>query len=737
MKQEENKKLESPSQEKELLARDEVKTMKKDVSRLRESESNNEMERLSKIKTEEELKNERERIEMAKKAAVERDSIEKQAEQKIQETQRMKQEREAREASLKEEGKQKEQVRGERLSEALKETQLKEERTRQEFLERVKAKAEGRESASVIPPKVAAVIKPTEPGALAVGRINVKQKLWIRIIVFLLMVAILASIATFFYWYFAKRTPAPSKETQETVKQEIIIPLSLIETDSTQTLDSVNPYLLFQVLNQPMDQEALTRVLIKDLEKNEIIKLDSFFNAYSINPPQGFYDRLENDFTLFVYSQEEGNRFGIIVKTKGEMAEIMSSWESTMEQDLENIFVLLGKEDPALSSSFKEADYQSLPFRFQTFSRQDTGIVYSIYNNYLVITTSWKSMEKTLEKLKEAASTVSFSPENRAEFILGNMALEDKVGQLFLMGIEETVFTEETQQLIEKVRPGGVLLLKKNIESAAQVKKLVEDLQQASLNSNGFPLFIAVDQEGGVISPISFIREKTSPSEITNATEAYNIGVERGEELKKLGINLNLAPVLDSTGPDDFLFNRSFQKNEQETSILAKALILGQKEASIITAIKHFPGYGNIDFNPDKKLATLEKTPGFRQFQEVMSAQPELVMVSNAIYSEIDPDLPFALSLKGIGLLKKSLGEEYIIITDALPQDNLTDRFSLKSIVTLPIMAGVDMLIFTGRDETIKTAAQILVEAVKNNEISEKTIDESALKIIKLKQKLL
>lgn len=239
------------------------------------------------------------------------------------------------------------------------------------------------------------------------------------------------------------------------------------------------------------------------------------------------------------------------------------------------------------------------------------------------------------------------------------------------------------------------------------------------------------------MAPLQFSQEKTPLFSVQDLAQAYYLGLSRGEELKEMGINLNLSPVLDVANPGDFLFNRVFQKNIANIGELAKAIILGQKEASVLTAIKHFPGYGTITSDPEKELQTVAELPQTTAFQEAMEAKPELVMVSNAVYEEIDPDLPFAFSAKGIELLKEELGDDCLIITDDLPQDSLINKFSLKGIVTLPIQAGVDVLTFTGWSTTAQKAAELLAEAVKSNEITEERINQSVLKILKLKSDLL
>ena len=161
--------------------------------------------------------------------------------------------------------------------------------------------------------------------------------------------------------------------------------------------------------------------------------------------------------------------------------------------------------------------------------------------DYFVLTSSFGSIEEVIEKLQPPTSS----------------GLEDKIGQLFIVGFQGKTVTPKLQDFFKKYKPGGVLLLSKNIESKEQLKNLIQDLQSLSQKETGLPLFIAVDQEGGLISRIGFLEEKTPQSEIKSTDGAYNIGLKKGEELKELGVNLNLTPVLDDMQEGDFYFKRS------------------------------------------------------------------------------------------------------------------------------------------------------------------------------------
>jgi beta-N-acetylhexosaminidase len=120
-----------------------------------------------------------------------------------------------------------------------------------------------------------------------------------------------------------------------------------------------------------------------------------------------------------------------------------------------------------------------------------------------------------------------------------------------------------------------------------------------------------------------------------------------------------------------------------------------------------------------------------------MEANPEMVMVSNAVYQEINPSLPFVFSPQAIQFLKSNVGSEILIISDDLSQNSLLKNFTLKEIVTKPIEAGIDILIFSGWRSPVAEALEIFSEAVKNGEISEEKINQSVSKIIQIKKELL
>ncbi len=525
------------------------------------------------------------------------------------------------------------------------------------------------------------------------------KKIIVRGIIILISLALLG----FGFWFWQSKKPAekkitpPSQTETPPPQTELFLPPSLILTKDTKLISISNneeiPVALEQLVKTEIPIGSFSRVAIKNSAENRWVYFNDLISIFKISSSPEISEKLDPDFTLLLFSQKEGGRTALVAKT-------------TDSQGLINLLKNWG--------NFKVARSQGISFKYLTLAKNDLGIVYLVLDNYFVLTNSFESMEKVINEL----------------------TLEKKLGQLFLVGFEGKTLTPELAQFLKKYRPGGLLLLSKNIENKDQLKKLISDVQKISLKETGLPLFIAVDQEGGQISRVNFLEELTPQSEIDSQEMAFQVGQKRGQELKDMGINLNLAPLLDQAGPTDFLFNRSFQKDSLEIGGLSKLLISGQKTAGILTAIKHFPGYADISQNPEETLIEKENIPEISQFQIALEANPELVMTANVIYKDIDADLPFTFSVKAIQFLKEKLNENILIISDDLSQNSLLGKFSLRDIISKPIEAGVDIMIFSGYKAPVEQGLDEFLNAFGIGEISKEKVETAIVKIIKLKQGL-
>lgn len=431
-KKEEAKDMSEKKEEKEFLARGEIKTMEKDVSALREAQAIKERGELAKIKTEEEIQREKEKQARASRAAAEREIAEKEAKTKEEELKRLRGEREKKIEMIEKEEIKKEEGRAEGFKEILKETQRKEEKERKRFLERVEAKAEEK-GVPVAPlatptpppplpptakPPEKPIEKPEEPKPFQIlkkipkpvfKRPSFPQKVWIRIVLALLVLAIVGVIVTFWYWYlFVRGAPVVEPVIEEEIIEEeiveeseetLFIPLALIATEASQRLEIS---LLEQILKEELGENRFTRLIIKDLEENKVLGLREFFEAFEVKAPETFYNKVNNDFTLFIYSSRGTNRLGFVTEIKeADLFYLLKQWEETMEADFENFSVFLGKTSPAFVPYFRESAYEDTVFRYLSFPPENFGLCWAITDNYFILTFSGESMIKTIDKINE------------------------------------------------------------------------------------------------------------------------------------------------------------------------------------------------------------------------------------------------------------------------------------------------------------------------------------------------
>jgi hypothetical protein len=398
------------AEKKELLKRVEIRTMQKDIIKLREAEVLTERERIAGLKTEEEAKREREKMEELKREELERKKAEEEAEM-IKEIMIKAKEKE-REEREEEERKMKEKMLEERRLERERAWQMEEEE-RKKLLERLRAKEVPKEEKK-FPEKTEEVLVPRP----IPKRPSLIEKIFIRVLVLLVLFGFFGLLFTFWYWYFKVREvpappPPPAQEVipEEKVipeKPEVIIPPSLISVEETETLEISKieeiPEKVGEILTKEIKEGDLVRILIKNVPENKIISLSEFFEAFQIKTPDNFDQKLGENYTLFLFSQKTGKRLGFVaeIKEKEGLSDLLKSWEKTMEKDFENLFKLLGKEKPALFSYFRDGKYGEKDFRFQTFTSQDLGICYSIFDNYFLFTSSGESLNKAIDKLTKS-----------------------------------------------------------------------------------------------------------------------------------------------------------------------------------------------------------------------------------------------------------------------------------------------------------------------------------------------
>ncbi len=337
------------------------------------------------------------------------------------------------------------------------------------------------------------------------------------------------------------------------------------------------------------------------------------------------------------------------------------------------------------------------------------------------------------------------SPE--AQAVVDTMTIEQKVGQLMMVGFWGTTPDAHIRDVLSKGKAGGVIFLKYNVESDAQVRQLTSSLNSLVTDSGvGVPLLIAVDQEGGTVVRVrtAGVQEFTAQSDIVTDQQAYQVALSRGAELQKLGITVNFSPVLDvidSRG--SFLYPRVFRSEFSERGPLGEAMVRGYRDAGILAVPKHFPGH--TDDMVDSHTALPSSDASFETVKTALNPfvtvlkreNPEMLMTGHVVYTAIDPDYPASLSSIWLGTyLRHWIGYQGVVITDDLEMGAIMNEYTSGEAAVRAIVAGSDMVLFVSSTIRQDEAYQALLAAVQEGSISMERLDQSVGRIVMMKMGL-
>lgn len=338
---------------------------------------------------------------------------------------------------------------------------------------------------------------------------------------------------------------------------------------------------------------------------------------------------------------------------------------------------------------------------------------------------------------------------------LKNMTVEEKVGQIFMVNLEQIdnrkgsyyEFRKATETMkgnIAKYHVGGVILFSRNIAKRKQTIKLTSGL----LHADRTPLFIAVDEEGGRVSRIA-VNPKMKTTSFPTAEEigrkkddeyTYNMGKTIGSEIRELGFNVNFAPVADvrTSELNEEIGDRSFGSNPDKVSEYVSAFIQGMDKAGICGTVKHFPGQGSSNGDThqgsvdiDSSITMLRKSD-FVPFQAGIAAGADFAMVSHISVSKVTESAePASMSeLIMQTILREELGFERVIITDAFDMASITADYTPAEAAYNAFMGGADIILMP---QNFEEAYQEILSKVSDGTIEEDRLDSSVLRILAVK----
>ncbi len=320
-----------------------------------------------------------------------------------------------------------------------------------------------------------------------------------------------------------------------------------------------------------------------------------------------------------------------------------------------------------------------------------------------------------------------------------------KLGQIFSLGYKGVEPPEEFIKLIRRYQLGGVILFSENIGTKEDLKKHIELLQKSS----AIPLFVMIDQEGGRVNRIT----QDFPCSQANlyygkkgdkegVYEAYS---QTARELKKLGVNVNLAPVVDVlTNPaNPVIGERSFGSEPELVSEFSRITLEAIRGEGVLACAKHFPGIGDISVDPHKTLPSSSNSKerferiDFPPFKTAISCEVDFIMSTHVMATELDSSSPATLSEKiCTGILRRELNFKGLIVTDDMQMKGIRNNFPLESACILALEAGDDVIIISENLEEQVKVLDFFEKKFKDRELNTARLYEATDRILTLKKKL-
>jgi beta-N-acetylhexosaminidase len=334
--------------------------------------------------------------------------------------------------------------------------------------------------------------------------------------------------------------------------------------------------------------------------------------------------------------------------------------------------------------------------------------------------------------------------------IIGDMTIEQQIGQLFMVGFSGTEPTPEIVELIQRWHVGGIIFFSRNCRDAQQVSQLTRDLQTLAREAgHRHPLLISLDQENGLVQRLGAAVTALPGNMALGAAGAedltYAVAEATGQELRALGINMNLAPDADvNNNPANPVIGvRSFGEDPQLVARLTAAAVRGYAAAGLVSTLKHFPGHGDTAVDSHLGLPTIPH--GLERLERVelppfragIAAGADTVMLAHLRLPGIAPDedVPASISPTVVRLLRESLGFSSVILTDCLEMDAIAKTLGEERGALLGLRAGADIILISHRIAPQRGAIELVQATVRSGELSTDVIRAATARVVRLKER--
>ena len=330
------------------------------------------------------------------------------------------------------------------------------------------------------------------------------------------------------------------------------------------------------------------------------------------------------------------------------------------------------------------------------------------------------------------------------------MTVKQMLGQKLVFGFHGTELSEEFIGLIKEYKIGNVILFLRNVESAQQVRKLCAQIQELILAETGYPAFIIIDQEGGMVSrlpadavnvPSAMCLAATGDAE--NARKASEITIR---QLRGLGANFNMAPDLDvNNNPKNPVIGiRSFGDDPKKVAEFGVASAKPYENSGILCCGKHFPGHGDTAVDSHLGLPCVDKTEEELEqvelvpFRAAVENGIQSIMISHMMFPKIEAEnVPCTMSRKIVtGILKEKMGYQGLILTDCMEMMAIQKHYGTPEGCVAAMKAGIDLVEISASFDLELGAAKLVNAAAEKGEFDMEEIKASVAKILEYKKKV-
>jgi len=316
--------------------------------------------------------------------------------------------------------------------------------------------------------------------------------------------------------------------------------------------------------------------------------------------------------------------------------------------------------------------------------------------------------------------------------------LEEQLGQTFVVGIPGQTLDQETESLLRQIRPGGIVLYRRNFASPAQLEELIGRMQALALETTRQPYLIMIDEEPGGATRLGLF------GNVFAFGEPDWIQIERDiSVLEKLGINVELAPVADYPfNRNSFIRSRVPAHSVQALTAFNQRFIELLARHGISATLKHFPGMGAFRTDPHHELPAGRVSTGgldesLRIFQDGITAGAGLVMTGHAVYTNVDPGRPATLSSRIVtGILRRQMKFQGLIITDDLSEMPFLEgtKMNLDQATCEALRAGHNMVLFSHKLHATKAVLDQVLTAAQSDPRLRSLISKDYARIVAFKK---